>query len=186
MDAHNEVPTMAALADLVARCKQIDRYDTQLAAAEETRISALASALVLMRRVLDLETIPPERLPARHLRAEHWALVGPSTTDAVTPAVKGVLKATRGLLVLDDHGQVKILSDRTWRGMWRTVTLWRDGASDLSAAALLEFLARLAALAQERAPEAAQALLRRRESLAAAQTLGPSGPRMSGPEARAD
>ena len=182
MDAHNEVPTMAALADLVARCKQIDRYDTQLTAAEEMRVAALASAIVSMRRILRLEAIAREKLPARHLRAEHWVLAGPSTAKAVTPAVK----ALKGLLVLDDHGQVKILSQRTWRGLWRTVTLWRDGVHGLSASQLLEFLARLAALAQERAPEVAQSLVERREGLAAAQMLAPPAPRMSGPQARAD
>ena len=182
MHAHNEVPTIAALNDLVARCKEIDRYHTQLAAAEETRISALAAAIVAMRRVLDLEPVDREKLPTRHLRAEHWALVCPSTTAITTPAVRAI----DGLLVLDDHGQVKILSGRTWRGHWRTVTLWRDGVEELTASALLEFLARLAGAAQERAPEAAEALLERRKALLHTQSLGPTGPRTSGPHARAE
>jgi hypothetical protein len=50
-------PTPRALADLVARCTQINRYATELTAAEEWRIAALASAVVVMRNVLDLTPI---------------------------------------------------------------------------------------------------------------------------------
>lgn len=182
MHAHNEIPTAEALDDLVARCRDLDRYHVQLTAAEETRISALASALVSMRRVLGLEAVPRERLPAHHRRAEHWSLVGKSTAPALTAAVKRM----DGVLALDEHAQVKILSDRSWRGRWRGVNLWKDGAEGLAASALLDFLARLAALAHERAPEAAEELRERRETLVSAKSLGPSGPRMSGPEARVD
>lgn len=181
MHAHNEVPTAEALDDLVARCRELDRYATQLTAAEETRISALASGLVSMVRVLGLEAVPSDRLPAHHRRAEHWMLVGDSTEPAMTTAVRSM----DGLLALDEHAQVKILSDRSWRGRWRGVNLWKDGAGGLSAFALLEFLSRLAALAQERAPIEAEALRARRESLVTARSLGPTGPRMSGPQTRA-
>jgi hypothetical protein len=181
MHAHNEVPTAESLDDLVARCRQLDRYHTQLTSAEETRISAIASALVSMRRVLELEPIPAERLPAHHRRAEHWALVSSATDEALTEPVRSM----EGLLALDEHGQVKILSDRSWRGRWRGVNLWKDGADGLSAAALLEFLAALAALAQTRAPGAAEELRDRRERLVTARELGPTGPRMSGPQVRA-
>ena len=57
-----EVPTPAALADLVARCNEMTRYSTELTAAEETRVAALASAIVTMRQVLELATIPSEHL----------------------------------------------------------------------------------------------------------------------------
>jgi hypothetical protein len=180
--AHNEVPTIAALTDLVSRCKEIDRYHTQLSAAEETRISAMASAIVSMKRVLELEQVERDTLPTRHLRAEHWSLMCPGTAAAMTPAVKAV----RGLLVLDDHGQLKILSGRTWRGSWRNVTLWKDGVEGLSAPGLLEFLARLASVAQERAPDVAQSLLERRKALLWTQSLGPSGPRGAVVQGRAD
>lgn len=180
MNAPYEVPTAEALDDLVARCREIDRYNTQLAAAEETRISALASALVHMVGVLELEPVPSDRLPAHHRRAEHWSLTGPSTQSVLTDAVKKM----DGVLALDDHGQVKILSDRSWRGKWRGVNLWKDGADGLSASGLLEFLSRLAALAQERAPDAAEDLRDRRGIVISARALGPSGPRMSGPQTR--
>jgi hypothetical protein len=80
-------------------------------------------------------------------------------------------------LVLDEHGQVKVLGDRSWRGQWRSVTLWRDGVAGLSATDLLEFLARLAALAQARAPEAARRLVDRQSALTAARPLTAEGPR---------
>ena len=180
--AHNEVPTIAALTDLVSRCKEIDRYHTQLSAAEETRISALASAIVAMRHVLELDQVGRDTLPTRHLRAEHWALTCAATAEVVTPEVRSV----KGLLVLDDHGQLKILSGRTWRGSWRSVTLWKDGVEGLTAPALLDFLARLATLAQERAPNAAQSLLERRKALLWTQSLGPTGPRNAVAPGRAD
>ena len=67
-----EAPTPQALADLVARCKEIGRYTTQLTAAEESRIAALAAALLTMRQVLDLHPIAPEKLPLR--QAQNRAL----------------------------------------------------------------------------------------------------------------
>src|SRR3954471_4659303 len=173
MDLSIEVPTPNALADLVARCNQIDRYATQLAQAEEIRISQLATGIVAMRRVLQLEQVPREKLPSRHARAEHFILTSDSVREARTPAIKAV----NGTVVLDDHGQVKILSGHTWRGMWKSVTLWRDSVSGLSSSDLMEFLARLVASAHERAPEAAQQLLDRRDKLAGTVSLMGSGPR---------
>src|SRR5437762_14040154 len=55
-----EVPTPAALADLVARCNEMQRYSTELTAAEETRVAALANAIVTMRQVLELVPVPSE------------------------------------------------------------------------------------------------------------------------------
>ena len=55
----------AALADLVARCNEMQRYSTELTAAEETRVAALAAAIVTMRQVLELTPIPSERLRMR-------------------------------------------------------------------------------------------------------------------------
>ena len=81
MDLSIEVPTPTALADLVARCNQIDRYATQLAQAEEIRISQLATGVVAMRRVLQLEQVPREKLPSRHARAEHFILTSDSVRD---------------------------------------------------------------------------------------------------------
>src|ERR687896_173440 len=46
MNGSVEVPSIAALNDLVGRCSQINRYATQLTAAEESRVAALAAALV--------------------------------------------------------------------------------------------------------------------------------------------
>ncbi|MGE5732337.1 MAG: hypothetical protein ACM37U_10370, partial [Gemmatimonas sp.] len=60
-----EAPTPEALADLVARCNQINRYATQLTVAEENRIAALASGILTMRMVLDLKPVAPEKLPMR-------------------------------------------------------------------------------------------------------------------------
>ena len=173
MDLSIEVPTPSALADLVARCSQIDRYATQLAQAEEIRISQLATGIVAMRRVLQLELVPREKLPSRHARAEHFILTSDAVREARTPAIKAV----GGTVVLDDHGQVKILSGHTWRGMWKNVTLWRDGVSNLSAPDLMEFLARLVKVAHERSPEAAQSLLDRREKLSSTAPLMASGPK---------
>ncbi|MEP6495910.1 MAG: hypothetical protein ABJF01_24735 [bacterium] len=169
-----EIPTSVALADLLARCKEIGRFTTEIAMAEVMRISALASALVVMRQVLGLEPIPAEKLPLRQRRIAHWGLTDPPHLgDALTPAIMAV----RGSIALDEHEQVKILSDRTWRGAWGTVTLWRDGVHGISSATMMDYLARLVALAQERAPDVARSLLTRGEAVEAAGTLLPAGPR---------
>lgn len=169
-----EAPTPEALADLVARCAQINRYTTQLAAVEETRIAALAAGMVTMRGVLELAEIKPEKLPMRQRRIAHWSLMGHHLDEVITPAIKR-LHAT---LALDEHEQIKILSTRTWGGAWRDVTLWRDGVHGLSARDLMEFLAALTALAQDRAPDAARELLVRSQSVAAAELLTTARPRM--------
>jgi hypothetical protein len=170
-----DAPTPAALADLVERCKQLHRYATQLTAAEEARIAALAAGMVAMRHVLELRHVPRRQLPSRHGRVDHWALTGPTVDPVTTPAIRAL--GEDALLVLDEHGQVKVLSDRSWRGGWRTVTLWRDGVHDLSSSDLMDFLARLATLAHERTPDAARALVDREEAVAATRPLTTSGPR---------
>ena len=168
-----EAPTPEALADLVARCSQINRYTTQLTAAEESRIAALASGIVTMRVVLDLKPILPDKLPMRQKRIEHWALTGGHLADLATPTIKRI----HGALVLDEHEQVKILSNRTWKGVWRVVTLWRDGVHGLSSRDLMHYLVQLAKEAQERAPTSARILLERSQDVAAAGVLLPQGPR---------
>ena len=166
-------PTPQALADLVARCGQINRYATELIAAEEGRIAALASGVLVMRNVLELKPVPAAKLPTRQSRIEHWALTGAHLAEAETPAIRDL----DGALVLDEHEQVKILSRRTWRGVWRVVTLWRSGVHGLSSADLLEYLAALTALAQQRAPDVAQSLLERSLAVAASERLGVTEPR---------
>ena len=168
-----EAPTPQALADLVARCKEIGRYTTQLTAAEESRIAALAAALLTMRQVLGLHPIAPEKLPLRQARIAHWALTDSHDPDTSAPA----LVDRRAALAIDEHEQIKVLSDRTWRGVWRTVTLWRDGVHGISAADLMQYLAHLTALAQQRAPDVVSVLLERSESIVAANALLPVGPR---------
>src|SRR5437879_12698042 len=79
-----EAPTPEALADLVARCAQINRYTTQLTAAEEIRISALAAGLLEMRGVLALPEIKPEKLPMRQRRIDHWALMASHLSEVAT------------------------------------------------------------------------------------------------------
>jgi hypothetical protein len=170
-----EVPTPAALADLVARCTEMQRYSTELTAAEETRVAALAAAIVTMRQVLDLATIPSDKLPLRQARMEHWALTGRTIEEAETLAIRNL----HGALVLDEHGQVKVLSNRTWRGTWRNITLWRDGVGGLRANALMDYLARLVALAQRRSPDVARQLLERSEAVVGTYSLLPPGPRSS-------
>lgn len=173
MQSPVEAPTPRALADLVSRCTQIDRFTVQLIAAEESRIAALASAIFAMRGVLALAEVPSDRLPSRQGRIQHWALTGDELEEAMTPAVRRL----RGALVVDEHEQVKILSNRTWRGVWRVVTLWRDGVDGLSSRDLLEYLARLALRAQEIAPAAARALRERSEAIAATAPLVPGARR---------
>jgi hypothetical protein len=168
-----EAPTPQALADLLARCKEIGRYATQLTAAEESRIAALAAALLSMRHVLNLHPIAPEKLPLRQARIAHWALTDPHDAATVAPS----LVDRRAALAIDEHEQVKVLSDRTWRGVWRTVTLWRDGVHGISAAALMQYLAHLTAVAQQRAPDVVTVLLERSEAVVAASSLIPTGPR---------
>ena len=168
-----EVPTPAALADLVARCNEMQRYSTELTAAEETRVAALAAGILAMRQVLELEPIPSERLPLRQARMDHWALTGRNVEEAETLAIRNL----HGALVLDEHGQIKVLSHRTWRGTWRNISLWRDGVEGLRASALMEYLARLVALAQRRAPDVARQLFERSEALVATHALLPPGPR---------
>ena len=153
----------------------MQRYSTELTAAEETRVAALAAAMVTMRQVLELTPIPSDRLPLRQARMEHWALTGRSIEDAETLAIRNL----HGALVLDEHGQVKVLSNRTWRGAWRDVTLWRDGVGGLRASALMDYLARLVSLAQRRAPDVARQLLERSEAVVATYSLLPPGPRSS-------
>jgi hypothetical protein len=153
----------------------MQRYSTELTAAEETRVAALAAAIVTMRQVLELAPIPSERLPLRQARMEHWALTGRSIEDAETLSIRNL----HGALVLDEHGQIKVLTNRTWRGAWRNITLWRDGIGGLRANALMDYLARLVALAQSRAPDVARQLLERGEAVVATYSLLPPGPRSS-------
>jgi anti-sigma-K factor RskA len=171
-----EAPTPKALADLVARCDQINRFETQLTAAEEARIAALASGILVMRQVLELPLVEADKLPTRQGRVQHWALTGGHLAAVETPAIRAV----RGLFVLDEHEQVKVLSDRTWRGLWGSITLWKNGEHGVSAAAMLEYLARLTKLAQERAPDVARGLLTRSEAVAATHGLLAAGPRQRG------
>ncbi|HKO15589.1 MAG TPA: hypothetical protein VJU87_05080 [Gemmatimonadaceae bacterium] len=176
MPSLTEVPTPAALADLVARCNEIRRYATELTAAEELRIAALASGILAMRHVLGLEALPHDQLPRRQGHIEHWVLTGPVVDEALTPAIRNV----PGLLLLDEHAQVKILGQRrTWRGVSPSITLWRDGVEGLRANALMDYLARLVSLAQHRAPEVARSLLERSEAVVATEGLTRRGPRAS-------
>ena len=172
-----DAPTPQSLADLVARCDQINRYETQLTAAEESRVAALASGVLVMRNVLELEPVDATKLPVHQGRIQHWALTGSShLREAETPAIK----ALRGMLALDEHEQVKVLSQRKWGGHWGSVALWRSGVHGITAAMMLEYLARLAALAQRRAPDVARKLLARSEALAATRDLMDEGPRPRG------
>ncbi len=168
-----DAPTPEALADLVARCSQIERYATQLTAAEETRIAALAAGLLEMRGVLALPELKPEKLPMRQRRIAHWQLTASHLSAALTPAIKKL----HGALALDEHEQVKILSTRNWRGAWRDITLWRPGVCGLSSHDLMSYLVGLTALAQERAPDAARALLIRSSAVAAATAVTTARPR---------
>lgn len=171
-----EAPTPSALADLVARCDQINRFETQLTAAEETRIAALASGILVMRQVLRLPALDPESLPMRQRRIQHWALTGGPLKDVETAAIRSL----RGALALDEHEQVKILSERNWRGQWQTVTLWKNGEGGLGATDMMAFLAKVAAFAQQRTPGAARVLLARSEAVTLAQSLMSEGPRARG------
>jgi hypothetical protein len=168
-----EVPTPTALADLIARCDQINRFETQLAAAEATRIAALAAGILVMRQVLDLQPVDSGTLPTRQGRIQHWALTGGHLKEAETPAIA----AARAMLVLDEHEQVKVLSQRTWRGQWRNVTLWHNKENGISAADVMEYLARLVAFAHRRAPEVARGLLARSEGVETAMELASPTPR---------
>jgi hypothetical protein len=168
-----EAPTPKALADLVERCEQINRFELQLMAAEETRIAALASGLLVMRQVLELPLIDAARLPMRQRRIQHWALSAGHLPEVEIPAIRAV----RGLIVLDEHEQVKVLSQRTWRGEWGAVTLWKSGEQGVAAADMMEFLARLTVHAQARAPEVARSLLARSQSVSGTYALGIDGPR---------
>jgi hypothetical protein len=165
MEHRVEAPTPEALADLVARCEQIERYARQLTAAEETRVAALAAGLVEMRGVLDLPEIKAEKLPMRQRRIAHWHLTASHLSSAATPQIRKL----HGTLALDEHEQVKILARRNWRGAWRDVTLWRDGVCGLSARDLMTYLVALTAEAQERAPASARTLLMRASAVADAE-----------------
>jgi hypothetical protein len=169
-----EAPTPEALADLVARCDEINRYAERLTAAEESRIAALAAGIVVMRQVLDLPPIPAEKLPMRQGRIEHWALTAPHLAEAETPAVKRLAPSQ---IVLDAHEQIKILSRKAWGGGWKDVILWRDGVQGLSSPDLMAFLAGLTALAHRRAPDVARRLLERSQALTATYAVRASGPR---------
>jgi hypothetical protein len=171
-----EAPTPKALADLIARCDQINRFETQLVAAEVMRIAALASGILVMRQVLDLKPIDSDKLPTRQGRIQHWALTGHHLKEADTHAISAV----RGIVVLDEHEQVKVLSQRTWRGQWRSVTLWHNKENGISAASLMEYLSRLTSLAQRRAPDVARSLLARSEAVEEALALVSQSPRSRG------
>ena len=171
-----EAPTPKALADLVARCDQINRFAMQLTAVEENRIAALAAGILVMRQVLDLKPIDPEKLPMRQGRIQHWALTGGHLKEVETPAIHAI----RGHLVLDEHEQVKVLTHRTWNGHWRAVTLWKSAEHKILPAAMMEYLAKLTELAQRRAPDAARALLARSEAVTATYGLLAAGPRQRG------
>ncbi|MEO8334876.1 MAG: hypothetical protein ABI664_07880, partial [bacterium] len=100
-------------------------------------------------------------------------LTGSHLRDAETPAISAV----KGMLVLDEHEQVKVLSDRTWRGQWRSVTLWHNKENGISSAEMMEFLSRVTSLAHRRAPDVARALLARSEALETALDLASPTPR---------
>jgi len=134
------------------------------------------SSFRIMRQVLDLRLIDAEKLPMRQGRIQHWALTGGHLKEAETPAIHAV----RGQLCLDEHEQVKVLSNRTWRGQWRSVTLWKSAEHKILPATMMEFLARLTELAQKRAPDAARALLTRSEAVTATHALLAAGPRQRG------
>jgi hypothetical protein len=168
-----DAPTPQSLADLVARCDQINRFEMQLTAAEESRVAALASGILVMRNVLELEPVDAAKLPVHQGRIPHWKLTGGHLREAETPAIHSL----RGVLALDEHEQVKVLTNRKWGGGWGSVALWRSGVHGLTAAAMLEYLARLVAMAQRRAPDAARKLLARSEALAATRDLMDEGPR---------
>jgi hypothetical protein len=85
-----EAPTPKALADLVARCDQINRFAMQLTAVEENRIAALAGRDPVMRQVLDLPLIDAEKLPDAAGAHQHWALTGGHLKEAETPAIHAV------------------------------------------------------------------------------------------------
>ena len=87
MQSSVEAPTPSALADLVARCKQIDRFKLQLVAAEESRVAALSAGILAMRGVLNLPEIPAHKLPSRQSRITHWALTGDDVDDVAIPAI---------------------------------------------------------------------------------------------------
>jgi hypothetical protein len=178
MNGSVEVPTATVLNDLVARCSEIGRFAMQLTAAEESRVAALAAALLRMRQVLGLERIASAELPSRHARVPHWALAGTALAEAETGPIREL--QLQGQLVLDAHGQVKILSGKTWRGTWQSVSLWRDGVCGLRAGALLEYLARLAGLANERTPHAAVALLERGRAVETTARMTGTTPRAAG------
>ncbi len=168
-----EAPTPKALADLIARCDQINRFETELTAAEVNRINALASGILVMRQVLELEPLDSGKLPTRQGRIQHWALTGAHLREAATPAITAV----KGMLALDEHEQVKVLSDRTWRGQWRSVTLWHNKENGITSAQVMEFLSRLTSLAQRRAPDVARGLLVRSEAVETALDLASPTPR---------
>src|SRR4051812_50195387 len=94
-----EAPTPKALADLVARCDQINRFAMQLTAVEENRIAALAAGILVMRQVLDLKTIDPEKLPMRQGRIPHRAFNGGHLKGGGTPASP----TPRGRPPVDEH-----------------------------------------------------------------------------------
>src|SRR4051812_43590730 len=167
-----DAPTPKALADLVARCDQINRFEMQLTAVEEVRIAALASGILVMRQVLDLSLMDSEKLPMRQGRIQHWALTGGHLKEAETPAIHSV----RGQLVLDEQEQVRVMANRTWPGQWRSVPRGKSPDPRILPASMMEFLARLTELAQKRAPDAARALLARSEAVSAAQGLLAVGP----------
>jgi hypothetical protein len=175
-----ESPTPRALADLVARCDQINRFETQLTAAEDVRVAALASGLLVMKQVLSLEPIAADKLPGLQSRIAHWYLSGTHLEEVHTPLVRQL----DGRMALDEHEQVKFLTDRSWRGQWRTVTLWRNGIFGMSNAAMMEYLAALTSFAHHRAPDAARALLARSIALESSESLLHGGPRSrkSGPQ----
>src|SRR3954467_7761019 len=93
-----EAPTPEALADLVARCAQINRYTTQLTAVEETRIAALAAGILTMRGVLELSEIKAENCRMGQGRMALGCLMGPH--------LEGGPRAINGLpaaLGVDEH-----------------------------------------------------------------------------------
>lgn len=105
----------------------------------------------------------------RQRRIQHWSLSGPHLEEAETPVIGGA----RASFALDEHEQVKVLSDKNWRGQWGSVTLWRNGEFGVVTSGMMEFLSRLTVLAQQLAPAAARALLQRSEAVDAAAAMLP-------------
>ena len=170
-----EAPTPKALADLIARCDQINRrFETQLHSSrshpyQRAGVGHPCHAPSARPQGAGFGKAPDA--PGAHSTLGAHRRASPrsgNTADQCREEPTSCSTSTN---------RSKSCADRSWRGQWRSVTLWHNKENGVTAAQVMEFLARLTSLAHKRAPDVARGLLARSEAVVSALELVSQTPR---------